>query len=66
MCEKLAAIFGNISGPPQEEKKVTPETALVTETAATEENVWVDDRSFFEKYSPKNIVTEVKKRLVGA
>jgi len=66
MCEKLAAIFGNISGPPQEEKKVTPETALVTETATTEENVWLDDRSFFEKYSPKNIVTEVKKRLVGA
>ena len=66
MCEKLAAIFGNISGPPQEEKKVILETALVTETATHLENEWVDDRGFFEKYSPKNIVTEVKKRLVGA
>lgn len=65
MCEKLAAIFGNISGPQQEEQKVEPEAEFVPETTVTSNNVWVDDRGFFEKYSPKNIVTEVKKRLVG-
>jgi len=65
MCEKLAAIFGNINGPQQEEKKVEPEPVILAETATSDNNVWVDDRGFFEKYSPKNIVTEVKKRLAG-
>lgn len=65
MCEKLAAIFGNISGPQQEEPKA--ETVQIPEPSLEPEKewVWVDERSFFEKYSPKNIVTEVKKRLVG-
>jgi len=64
MCEKLAAIFGNISGPPpaEEKQEEEPEAAPIPEP----EWKWVDDRGFFEKYSPKNIVTEVRKRLVGA
>lgn len=63
MCEKLAAIFGNISAPTsaKSETEPKPEPVQVAQPASA----WVDDRSFFEKYTPKNIVTEVKKRLVG-
>jgi len=63
MCEKLAAIFGNISGPQQEQTESEPVPEPTPEPE--KEWVWVDDRGFFEKYSPKNIVTEVRKRLVG-
>jgi ectoine hydroxylase-related dioxygenase (phytanoyl-CoA dioxygenase family) len=65
MCEKLAAIFGNISGPQQEQPKAETEPTLEPSPEPEKEWEWVDYRSFLEKYSPKNIVTEVKKRLVG-
>lgn len=61
MCEKLSQLFGyNMDGSKQEE--VVPEQVVVEES---NNNVWVDDRGFFQKYTPLNIVREIKKRVVG-
>ncbi|MCF8256216.1 MAG: phytanoyl-CoA dioxygenase family protein [Flavobacteriales bacterium] len=65
MCEKLAATFGNINAAQQEQPIAKQEPMPETAPEPEKEWVWVDDRNFFEKYSPKNIVTEVKRRLVG-
>lgn len=66
MTEKLAKLFGYMQ---QEEatKEVTqaPET-VTSEPEKQKEWVWVDERPFFEKYTPLNIAREIKKRLVGA
>jgi hypothetical protein len=64
MTEKLAKLFGYV------EEKKTEETpiAIGTEEAKQEPSeapVWVDNRSFFEKYTPLNIVRELKKKIVG-
>jgi hypothetical protein len=64
MCEKLAKLFSyNMDGTKKEEK--APEVAqeapqpIVVETPW----VWVDDRSFLQKYTPVNILKEVRKRV---
>lgn len=67
MCEKLSQLFGyNMDG---SQKQPEPEPAASEpepgQTAA-EADVWVDDRSFFQKYTPLNIVREIKKRVAGA
>lgn len=65
MCEKLSQLFGyNMDGSKAEPAPSEP----VTENASEPEtaDVWVDDRSFFQKYTPLNIVREIKKRVVGA
>lgn len=61
MCEKLSQLFGyNMDGSKQEEVGQT------IENADSIEDEWVDQRSFFQKYTPGNIVREIKKRVVGA
>ena len=67
MTEKLAKLFGYLNNeqkaeePQQQEVKTTPEPVAVQK-----EWVWIDERPFFEKYTPLNIAREIKKRLVGA
>lgn len=67
MTEKLAKLFGYIQ---QEEtaklEEEKHELKPTPEPETQEEWVWVDDRPFFEKYTPLNIAREIKKRLVGA
>ena len=54
--ERLAKLFNySLDG----EKKVENETELV------EAEVWTDDRSFFQKYSPANIARELAWRMKG-
>lgn len=67
MTEKLAKLFG-YTGTPQssEAKKEAPVEPLKTETEKPKKWVWVDDRSFFAKYTPLNIAREIKKKLAGA
>jgi ectoine hydroxylase-related dioxygenase (phytanoyl-CoA dioxygenase family) len=71
MCEKLAKLFNyNMNGSPKakrEEPAVapiqTPTIEPVIEVEITKPWVWIDDRTFIEKYTPMNIMREVKKRL---
>ncbi len=66
MCEKLATLFSyNMDGSKkQEEQQVLPEQEKPSEPVVEEKPfVWVDDRSFLQKYTPLNIVREIKKRL---
>ena len=61
MCETLSQLFGyNMDGSKPEEQEST------IEPEPEPERPWVDDRSFFEKYTPLNIAREIKKRVVGA
>lgn len=66
VTEKLAKLFGYINS---EQKKEEPKQQVVPSpepVTAEQKWVWVDDRSFFEKYTPLNIAREIKKKLVGA
>jgi ectoine hydroxylase-related dioxygenase (phytanoyl-CoA dioxygenase family) len=72
MCEHLAKLFNyNLDGSKKEEAKPenqpSPEPAaepvLNTTNGSNESNAWVDDRPFFQKYTPLNIIREVKKRV---
>ena len=66
MCEKLAKLFSyNMDGSKKEDtqnKEVEDELQPQPEQVAASQE-WVDDRSFFEKYTPLNVVREIKKRL---
>lgn len=65
LCEKLAKLFNyNMDGSKKEEPK--PEPAHDPETIRIEEQwVWEDKRTFVQKYTPKNIFIEIKKRLTA-
>ena len=65
MCEKLAKLFSyNMDGSKkQEEQPVEQKAPEVKVEEAPTPYVWVDERSFLEKYTPLNIVREIKKRL---
>lgn len=61
MCEKLSVLFGyDMTGQKKEEVK-PKEEANASETAVSEQ----DKRSFFEVYTPLNILKEVKYRITG-
>lgn len=61
MCEKLSQLFGyNMDGSKPE---ASPE--VKSENNEEQGDVWVDERSFFQKYTPMNIAREIKKRVVG-
>ncbi len=62
MTEKLAKLFGNIT----QEKKVEEPKQEIISTEQKPVEKWPDSRSFFKKYTPLNIVKEIKSRLVGA
>ncbi|HXH19831.1 MAG TPA: phytanoyl-CoA dioxygenase family protein, partial [Chitinophagales bacterium] len=77
MCEKLAKLFGyNMDGTRKEEPQqpealpqTQPERAEEKAEAAhngSRETAWTDDRKFFQKYTPLNILREVKKRVMPA
>jgi hypothetical protein len=67
MCEKLAKLFNyNMDGSKKEEKPAEPEITQQDQPAQSQqvtETPWVDDRTFFQKYTPLNIVREIGKRL---
>ena len=66
MCEKLAKLFSyNMDGSAKKEEQEEQIKDDKPQEKVTEDKpwVWVDDRSFVEKYSPINIAREVKKRL---
>lgn len=69
MCEKLAALFNyHADGrkkqeeAPKEAEQKAPEPVQLP---VTENYVWHDERSFIQKYTPLNIVREIRKRLVS-
>jgi ectoine hydroxylase-related dioxygenase (phytanoyl-CoA dioxygenase family) len=66
MCEKLAKLFSyNMDGSKKadtQNQQTEPEQAAPVEPINTP-YVWVDERSFFQKYTPLNVVREIKKRL---
>lgn len=64
MTEKLAKLFGySDNKTPKEE--VIVEQVVEEKEAQQEEWKWIDNRTFFEKYTPVNIVREIKKKLTG-
>jgi len=69
MTEKLAKLFGNFTGPAIQEESLRKPAETLVEPPFVEQQTeyyWVDNRSFFEKYTLKNIAKEIKNRLVGA
>ena len=63
MCEKLSQLFGyNMDGSPQEP---APQPVAEPAPEPAPADAWTDDRSFFQKYTPLNIVREIKKRVAG-
>jgi ectoine hydroxylase-related dioxygenase (phytanoyl-CoA dioxygenase family) len=66
MTEKLAKLFGYNNSEQKTEEPKQEDVPAPEPVAAQQEWVWVDDRSFFEKYTPLNIAREIKKKLVGA
>lgn len=68
MCEHLAKLFNyNMDGSKKEEPKPEPEVQqpepeVVFHQPQTE---WIDERPFFEKYTPLNIIREIKKRVLA-
>jgi hypothetical protein len=48
----------------QEENSQAQETPYIEEVQLQEET-WVDNRSFFETYTPMNILREIKFKLTG-
>ena len=65
MCKRLAKLFNyNMDGSAKEE----PKAEVVEEKwieQVQEEWKWIDERNFFQKYTPLNIAREIKKRVVG-
>jgi hypothetical protein len=67
MCEMLAKRFNyDMSGSPIAGQQADSHSANGNKQAEEKPWVWVDDRGFFEKYTPLNIAREVKKKLFGA
>ena len=69
MTEKLAKLFG-YSGAEQKSSESTTQPPIEnkneTDVAIARQATWIDNRTFFEKYTPLNIAREIKKRLAGA
>jgi hypothetical protein len=72
MCEKLAKLFNyNINGTKIEElqQETQPQRTEAPRKIPPPhpqlEHTWVDSRNFFQKYSPGNILREMKKRVLA-
>lgn len=67
MTEKLAKLFGYMNN---ERKTEEPKPEPIQQEEKSESPVlaeeWVDNRTFFQKYTPLNIAREIKNKLVGA
>lgn len=60
LMEKLAKLFNySMDGESKDKKEVVEEPQELVE------EVWQDDRSFFQKYSPGNVVREIAWRMKG-
>lgn len=66
MTEKLAKLFGYTGSDEKKQEPDEKEPAPAPQPQHTQQTEWIDDRPFFEKYTPLNIAREIKKRLVGA
>jgi len=65
MCEKLAVLFNyDITGSKKEEIINQIEEVKVEDEKPQQEE-WIDNRSFFETYTPMNILREIKFKLTG-
>lgn len=67
MCETLAKLFNYNMDGSQKTSESAPQMVDTSASSATkneqEEWVWVDDRTFLQKYTPLNILREVKRRV---
>lgn len=68
LMSELAGLYNyNLNGKPNHQENEAKEQSAQTENRVNEpenaETVWVDTRSFFEKYTISNIVGEIKHRL---
>lgn len=65
LMEELANLYNyDLNSKPKNKENNIAESSLEKEVAIhTQETKWVDNRSFFEKYSFSNIVGEIKYRL---
>jgi ectoine hydroxylase-related dioxygenase (phytanoyl-CoA dioxygenase family) len=66
MCEKLARLFSyNADGSKKEEKapEVKEEVKTPEPEVSQPDAPWIDDRTFIQKYTPLNILREVRKRI---
>jgi len=66
MCEKLAVLFNyDITGVKKDDPIIEEmiEETVITEVSIQDE--WIDNRTFFEKYTPLNILREIKFRITG-
>ena len=65
MCERLAKLFNyNMDGSQKQEPKEEVKEEWKPEPVQ-EEWKWIDERNFFQKYTPLNIAREIKKKIVG-
>lgn len=63
LMQELAALYNyNMDGSPKA-KEAAVEKKEAVEVVTETEKAYVDPRTFFEKYSPSNIVAEIKYRL---
>jgi hypothetical protein len=68
MTEKLAQLFGYVNDSTTQASEITQEEPVKTiEVVQVQETpwVWIDDRSFLQKYTPLNILREIKKKVTG-
>lgn len=65
MTEKLAKLFGYDNKTENHENERLATELAKEPSVQQEEWKWVDNRSFFQKYTPNNIAREIKKRLLG-
>ena len=70
MCEKLALLYSyNMDGSkkaataPVETPKTEEPVAAASTNEAAVETPWIDNRTFFQKYTPINIAREIRKKL---
>jgi ectoine hydroxylase-related dioxygenase (phytanoyl-CoA dioxygenase family) len=67
MCERLAKLFNyNMDGSQKQDAQKEVEVKITEPVGEPQKEwVWNDERSFLQKYTPVNIVKEIKKRVIG-
>jgi ectoine hydroxylase-related dioxygenase (phytanoyl-CoA dioxygenase family) len=63
LTEKLAKLFGYANERKKDDEQ--PVEKISPEIIENNSEKWVDNRTFFEKYTPLNIAREIKKRWAG-
>jgi hypothetical protein len=65
MTEKLAKLFGYNGNDEKKEEPEHQKPQPAPQLEPVQQTEWLDERPFFEKYTPLNIAREIKKRLTG-